>query len=326
MRETQQMGVFQQPDRERMLNYALRRLLQFIPTILAITLILFFLLNVLPGDAALMAGGDKREVDSQVIERMKKEWGLDKPVYLRYLIYLQDLAHGDMGLSFLRREKVSALVAGRIWPTLKLAIVAMLIAVCTGIPLGFYSALKQGAWPDTFSMVGAVSGVSIPQFWLGLLLMFFFSAKVRLFPTSGYGNGGLSHLVLPALTLGMGYMALLARTTRAAVVEILTTDYVRTARAKGLSELLVNRRHVLRNALILVLTTAGLQFGSLIGQTVIAEKLFSWPGVGSLLVDSIFQRDIPVTQGCVLFIIFVFLVVNLGVDLLYAVIDPRIEY
>jgi peptide/nickel transport system permease protein len=175
-------------------------------------------------------------------------------------------------------------------------------------------------------MIGAVSGVSLPQFWLGLLLMFFFSVKLPVLPPQGYGDGALSNIIMPGFTLGVGYMALLARTTRAAVVEILTTDYVRTARAKGLPAITVNRKHVLRNALILVLTAAGLQFGGLMGHTVIVEKLFSWPGVGSLLVDSIFQRDIPVTQGCIFFLILVFLLVNLAVDLLYAVIDPRIEY
>jgi peptide/nickel transport system permease protein len=310
-----------------MLRFALRRILQFIPTILAITLILFLLLNILPGDAALMSGdAQDKGVDSRFVEEMKRRWGLDQPIHIRYLTYLKNLATGDMGLSYLRREKVSGLIASRLWPTLKLALVAMLIAVSIGIPLGFYSALRQGTWLDAFSMVGAVSGVSIPQFWLGLLLMFFLAVKLPFFPVSGYGDGDLQHILLPAFTLGVGYMALLARTTRAAVVEILTTDYIRTARAKGLSELMVNRKHILRNALILVLTTAGLQFGSLMGHTVVVEKLFSWPGLGSLMVDSIFQRDIPVTQGCVLMIILVFLLVNLAVDLLYAVIDPRVEY
>jgi ABC-type dipeptide/oligopeptide/nickel transport system permease component len=233
---------------------------------------------------------------------------------------------GDLGKSFLRRESVSGLLASRIWPTLKLAVVAMGVAVCLGVPLGFYSALRQGSWQDSVSMVGAVSGVSLPQFWLGLLLMFFFSVKLPVLPPQGYGDGALSNIILPGFTLGVGYMALLARTTRAAVVEILNTDYVRTARAKGLPAITVNRKHVLRNALILVLTAAGLQFGGLMGHTVIVEKLFSWPGVGSLLVDSIFQRDIPVTQGCIFFLIVVFLLVNLAVDLLYAVIDPRIDY
>lgn len=310
-----------------MLGYIVRRLLQFIPTILAISLITFVLLNVLPGNAALMAAGAQdRGLDAKFVEQMMKRWDLDKPLHVRYWMYLKNLARGDLGLSFLRREPVGEVILARLWPTLKLALAAMLIAVGLGIPLGFVSALRRGSWLDAFSMIGAVSGVSLPQFWLGLLLMFLLSVKLRLLPTSGYGEGGIAHLLLPAITLGVGYMALLARTTRAAVLEILSADFVRTAAAKGLSRLTVNSKHVFRNALILVLTTAGLQFGSLMGQTVIVEKLFSWPGIGSLLVDTIFQRDIPVVQGCVLLIILIFLVVNLAVDVLYALIDPRIEY
>lgn len=274
----------------------------------------------------MAAGGQDKGVDPRYLAEMKRLWGMDKPLYIRYLIYLKNLTKGDLGLSYLRREKVSSLIASRVWPTLKLALAAMLIAAGIGIPLGFVSALRQGSWLDTFSMVGAISGVSIPQFWLGLLLMFFLSVKVPLLPTSGYGDGSMKNIVLPAFTLGVGYMALLARTTRAAVLEILSADYIRTARSKGLSNFIINTKHVLRNTLILVLTTAGLQFGSLMGQTVVVEKLFSWPGIGSLMVDSIFMRDIPITQGCVLFLILVFLLVNLAVDLLYAVIDPRVEY
>lgn len=308
-----------------MLAYAVRRILQFIPTIIGISLIMFCLLNVLPGNAALMAGG-KRELSTEVMEKMKKNWGLDKPLYYRYLVYMKGLAQGDLGTSFLRQEKVNKLLAGRIWPTLRLAVAAMVIALTLGIPLGFFSALKQGTWLDSSSMMIAVSGVAMPQFWLGLLLMLFFSAKLSWFPTSGYGDGDFIHLVLPAITLGLGSMALLARTTRAAVLEVLEEDFIRTARSKGLSTLLINRRHVFQNTLVLILTTAGLQFGSLIGQTVIVEKLFSWPGLGSLLVDSIFLRDIPMIQGGILVIIMAFLIVNLVVDLLYCVIDPRIKY
>jgi ABC-type dipeptide/oligopeptide/nickel transport system permease component len=308
------------------LAYALRRLLQFIPTILTVVFIIFVLLNVLPGNAALMAAGEQDlNIDAHYIEKMKEDWGLDKPVWLRFVIYVKDLAIGNLGKSFLRGEPVNRLILERLWPTLKLALTAMLIALALGVPLGFYSALRQGRWMDTLSMMGAVSGVSIPQFWLGLLLMYFMSVSLGWLPPQGYGGGALKNMIMPAFTLGVAYMALLARTTRAAVVEILNQDYVRTARAKGLPELVVNRRHVMRNALILVLTTAGLQFGALMAQTVIVEKLFSWPGLGSLLVDSIFQRDIPVTQGCILTIIVVFLVVNLVVDLLYGVIDPRIR-
>ncbi|KIX10867.1 ABC transporter permease [Dethiosulfatarculus sandiegensis] len=309
-----------------MLAYACRRLIQFVPTLLAISLIMFLLLNVLPGNAALMAAGDQdRNVDTHYIEQMKKDWGLDKPLWERYVIYLKDLATGDLGLSFLRRESVGDLIAQRLWPTLKLALVAMTVAILLGVPLGFYSAMKRGRLADTFTMMGAVSGVSMPQFWLGLLLMYLLAVKFPILPPQGYGDGDFVNVIMPGFTLGVGYMALLARTTRAAVVEILTTDYIRTARAKGLSEVLINRKHVMRNALILVLTTAGLQFGALMAQTVIVEKLFSWPGLGSLLVDSIFQRDIPITQGCILTIILIFLTVNLIVDLLYGLIDPRIR-
>lgn len=309
-----------------MLLYTLRRLLQFIPTIVAISMVMFVLLNVLPGDAALMAAGKGKMMDQQYMDTMKKEWGLDKPLHIRYLNYIYDLARGDLGKSFLRGEDVSGLIGERVWPTLKLALASIVIAVVFGIPLGFLSALKQDSWLDTFSMIGAVSGVSLPQFWLGLILMYFLSVKLNLFPTFGYGNGNFSHMVLPSITLGVGYVALLARTTRAAVLEVLSQDYIRTARAKGLSQLWINRKHVFRNTLVLILTTAGLQFGSLIGNTVIVEKLFSWPGIGSLLVDSIFQRDIAVTQGCVLIIVLAFLVINLAVDLLYSVVDPRIQY
>ena len=308
-----------------MLAYTLRRLLQFIPTIIGISFIMFCLLNVLPGNAALMAGG-KRDLAPELIEQMKKDWGLNKPFYVRYASYMNDLAHGDLGQSFLRQEKVNTLLASRIWPTMRLAVSAMAIALTLGIPLGFFSALKQGTWGDSASMILAVSGVAMPQFWLGLLLMLFFSVKTNWFPTSGYGDGDFIHLVLPAVTLGLGSMALLARTTRAAVLEVLEEDFIRTAKSKGLSRFLINRRHVFQNTLVLILTTAGLQFGGLIGQTVIVEKLFSWPGLGSLLVDSIFLRDIPVIQGGILMIILAFLIVNLVVDLLYCVIDPRIKY
>jgi peptide/nickel transport system permease protein len=308
-----------------MLAYFIRRTLQFIPTIIGVTLIIFLLLNVLPGNAALMAGG-RKELTPQAIEELKEKWGLHLPVHVRYAKYMIGLTRGDMGISYLRDEPVSDVIAARIWPTLRLAMYAMIIAVGIGIPLGFYSAIKQGTWLDSLSMVGAVSGVSFPQFWLGLLLMYFLCVKARLFPVTGYGEGAFINIVLPAITLGLGYMALLARTTRAAVLEILTEDYIRTARSKGISEFLVYNKHVLRNAMILILTTAGLQFGSMIGQTVVIEKLFSWPGIGSLVVDSIFQRDTPVTQGCIVIIIFVFLVVNLLVDLTYSVIDPRIKY
>ena len=304
--------------------FIIRRLLQFIPTILAITLIMFVLLNILPGNAALMALDERQAADPTYVKKLKIEMGLDKPVYIRYLQYIKNLAMGDLGISYIHKEKVNRLIMGRLWPTIKLAILAMAIAALLGIPLGFLSAIKQGSWLDSVFMVSAISGVSVPQFWLGLLMMYFFSVKIHLLPTFGYGDGALSHIVLPAAALGVGYMALIARTTRAAVVEIMNADFVRTARSKGLMEYEVHFKHVFRNAFILILTTVGLQFGGMIGHTVIIEKLFSWPGIGSLLVDSIFKRDLPITQGCVLLIVLIFLMVNLAIDILYSVIDPRI--
>jgi len=308
-----------------MLKYALKRILQFVPTIIGITLLMFLVLNFIPGNAAFKTGG-KLELEPEVMEQLKKDWGLDKPLHVRYLSYMKNLAKGDLGKSFLRRYEVKDIIGERFYATMKLAVCAMVIALALGIPLGFISALKQGTWFDTLSILGAVSGVSIPQFWLGLMLMYVFCYMFNLLPSSGYGDGSFLHLILPAITLGVSYIALLARTTRAAVIEILSADYVRTARSKGISIFSINGKHVFKNALILILTTAGLQFGSLIGQTVIVEKIFSWPGIGSLLVESIFQRDIPVAQGCILTIIFVFLIVNLVVDLLYSIIDPRITY
>jgi ABC-type dipeptide/oligopeptide/nickel transport system permease component len=212
------------------------------------------------------------------------------------------------------------------WPTLQLIFAAMTFAIVIGVPLGFIAALQPGSIVDTISMVVAVSGLSMAKFWLGLLLMYLFALKLGWLPSFGYGDGGLRYLILPAVTLGVSPMALLARTTRAAVLEIMTADFVRTARSKGMSETRVVKWHVMRNALVLILTTIGLQFGALMGQAVVVEKLFSWPGIGSLLVDSVLQRDIPAVQGSILVVVLFFLTINTLIDLLYGVIDPRIRY
>jgi len=202
----------------------------------------------------------------------------------------------------------------------------MVFAITVGVTLGFFAALRPGSLLDTASMVGAISGLSLSQFWFGLMLMYLFALQLKWLPSFGYGDGGLTHVILPAVALGVGPMALLARTTRAAVLDVLNADFVRTARSKGMSERRVVEWHVLRNALVLVVTIVGLQFGSLMGQAVVVEKLFSWPGVGSLLIDSVFQRDIPTVQGCILMIVIFFLLINTLVDLAYVVIDPRIRY
>ncbi len=310
-----------------MLAFLVRRLLQTIPTILAVVLIIFVLFSVIPGSFVSSMGDDGRApVDPIVMERMRVELGLDDPVPVRFVKYVSRLAVGDFGNSFRTREPVTTMLLKRMWPTLQLVFAAMLFAILIGVPLGFVAALKPGSLIDTVSIVGAVSGLSLPKFWFGLLLMYLFALKLGWFPSFGYGDADPRYLVLPAITLGVSPMALFARTTRAAVLEIMNADFVRTARSKGMSERRVVTWHVMRNALVIIITTIGLQFGSLMGQAVVVEKLFSWPGIGSMLVDSVVQRDIPAVQGAILVVVLFFLAVNTIVDVLYAVIDPRIKY
>ncbi|GLR84971.1 ABC transporter permease [Bradyrhizobium iriomotense] len=306
-----------------MLSFLIRRLLQTIPTVLAVVLLVFVLFSVVPGSIVSTMSDD---ADPQVELRLKKQLGLDDPVYVRFGNYIAQLATGDFGTSFRTREPVTTMIAKRAWPTLQLILTAMAFSVVLGVPLGFVAALRPGGLIDSAAMVLAVSGLSIAKFWLGLVLMYLFALKLGWLPSFGYGDGGLKYLLLPAVTLGVSPMALFARTTRAAVLEIMTADFVRTARSKGMSETRVVKWHVMRNALVIILTTVGLQFGGLMGQAVVVEKLFSWPGIGSLLVDSVLQRDIPAVQGSILVVVLAFLAINLLVDVLYGVIDPRIRY
>ncbi len=306
-----------------MLSFLIRRLLQTIPTVLAVVALVFVLFSVVPGSIVSSMSDD---ADPQVELRLKKQLGLDDPVYVRFGAYIAKLATGDFGTSFRTREPVTAMIAKRAWPTLQLVFTAMAFAVLLGVPLGFIAALRPGGLVDTLAMVVAVSGLSIAKFWLGLVMMYVFALKLGWLPSFGYGDGGLKYLLLPAVTLGVSPMALFARTTRAAVLEIMTADFVRTARSKGMSETRVVKWHVMRNALVIILTTVGLQFGGLMGQAVVVEKLFSWPGIGSLLVDSVLQRDLPAVQGSILVVVLAFLAINLLIDVLYGVIDPRIRY
>ena len=306
-----------------MLSFLIRRLLQTIPTVLAVVALVFVLFSVVPGSIVSSMSDD---ADPQVELRLKKQLGLDEPVYVRFGAYIAKLATGDFGTSFRTREPVTAMIAKRAWPTLQLVFTAMAFSVLLGVPLGFIAALRPGGLVDSAAMVLAVSGLSIAKFWLGLVMMYVFALKLGWLPSFGYGDGGLKYLLLPAVTLGVSPMALFARTTRAAVLEIMTADFVRTARSKGMSETRVVKWHVMRNALVIILTTVGLQFGGLMGQAVVVEKLFSWPGIGSLLVDSVLQRDLPAVQGSILVVVLAFLAINLLIDMLYGVIDPRIRY
>ena len=309
-----------------MLLVLARRLANVVPTVVAVIALVFLLFSVLPGSFISGMSEEGRTIDPAVMERMRKEMGLDEPITVRFAKYIAHTVTGDLGVSFRTREPVTQLIGVRVWPSLKLIFAAMTFAIAVGVTLGFFAALKPGSLLDTASMVGAISGLSLSQFWFGLMLMYLFALKLQWLPSFGYGDGGLSHIILPAVALGVGPMALLARTTRAAVLDVLNADFVRTARSKGMSERLVVKWHVLRNALVLVITIVGLQFGSLMGQAVVVEKLFAWPGVGSLMVDSVFQRDVPAVQGCILMIVLFFLAINTLVDIAYVVIDPRIRY
>ncbi|PSJ58900.1 ABC transporter permease [Pseudaminobacter soli (ex Li et al. 2025)] len=310
-----------------MLRFVLRRLLQMIPTIVAVSLLIFVIFSVVPGSIASSMFADGRGAnDPKLVERIKQEFGLDRPVYVRFGDYMWQLAHFDLGTSFRTRQPVADMIGERLWPTLKLAFAAMCVAIVIGLPLGFIAALKPGSILDSLTMVGAISGLSLPQFWLGLLVMYLFALTLGWLPSFGYGDGGLRNIILPALTLGVAPLALLARTTRAAVLEVMNADFIRTARSKGMNSFLLVKWHVMRNALVLVITTLGLQFGSMMGQAVVVEKMFSWPGLGSLLIDSVSLRDIPVVQGSILVLVLCFLLVNTLVDVLYAVIDPRISH
>jgi ABC-type dipeptide/oligopeptide/nickel transport system permease component len=309
-----------------MLIVLVRRLTNVIPTLFAVVALVFVLFSVLPGSFISGMSEEGRTIDPAVMERMRKEMGLDDPLPTRFAKYIVHTVTGDLGTSFRTREPVTQLIAARIWPSLKLVFAAMVFAIGVGVTLGFVAALKPGSLIDTAAMVGAISGLSLSQFWFGLMLMYLFALTLGWLPSFGYGDGGLRNLILPAVALGVGPMALLARTTRAAVLDVLNADFVRTARSKGMSERLVVKWHVLRNALVLVVTIVGLQFGSLMGQAVVVEKLFAWPGVGSLMVDSVFQRDVPTVQGCILLIVLFFLFINTLVDLAYVAIDPRIRY
>lgn len=309
-----------------MLNVLFRRLVQAALTVFVVVTLVFFLFSVIPGSYASSLQADKRDVSAEVLAQIEAELGLNDPLPVRFGRYLGDLAQGDLGTSYATKRPVADMLSGRIAASLRLACAAILFAVCIGLPLGFFAAMRRGSWLDTATMTLAVSGLSVPGFWTGLLLMYLFSLTLRWLPTFGYGSGGLSHLILPAITLGIAPMALLARTTRAAVLETMNSDFIRTARSKGMSEGRLVRRHLARNAFVLILTTIGLQFGSMLGGSVVVEKLFAWPGVGSLLIDSVGLRDIPTVQGTILVIVLFFLLINTLVDLAYLIVDPRIRY
>lgn len=304
------------------MKYVLRRLIHIIPVLLGVTLLTFSMLHLIPGDPAqILAGAD---ASAQDIEALRRALGLDKPLTTQYLDYVTGLLQGDMGRSISTGRPVLDELLDRFPNTVILAVAGVGVAVLLGIPIGVLAAIRSRTMVDHTSMVFALLGISAPAFWLGFMLMMLFSVQLNWLPSAGYRSW--AHLVLPALTLGAGAMAIMARMTRSSLLEVLRQDYVRTARAKGLSETLVIAKHALRNALIPTTTVVGLSFGSLLGGAVLTEMVFAWPGLGRLIVYAIGIRDLPVVQGSVLLLALTFVLVNLAVDLLYGLIDPRVRY
>jgi len=304
-----------------MRGFFLRRLAILIPTVLGAITLVFFFLHMIPGDPVeVMLGETAQQADK---ERLREELGLNLPLHVQYGNFLIKISHGDLGESYFYRRPVSQVIAERIPATLELALVAFVVAGLIAIPLGIISALREGTTVDNLSVLFSLVGVSMPNFWLGPLLIILFSLKLGWFPVSG--RTGVASLVLPAVTLGIALAALLSRMTRASLLERLGEDYLTVARAKGLPEWKVILKHALRNALIPIITVMGLQIGVLLSGAIITENVFAWPGIGTLLINSIEARDYPMVQGCVLLISLSYVVVNLGTDLVYGLADPRIR-
>jgi ABC-type dipeptide/oligopeptide/nickel transport system permease component len=302
--------------------YLLRRLCLLVPVLLGVTLIVFLAVRILPGDAALfLAGEDPRQ---ETIERIRRDLALDQPLYVQFGLYLKSLLQGDLGRSLKTQRLVRDELGQRLAATAQLALAAMALATLLGVSAGVISATRPYSLFDNVSMIGALLGHSMPVFWFGLLLIMFFAVNLKWLPAGG--NRGPEYLVLPAVALGVSAAGLIARMTRSAMLEVLQADYVRTARSKGLAERAVISRHALRSALIPVVTIVSLQTGQLLGGAVITEAVFAWPGLGTLVVESILTRDYTVLQGAVLVFAMSFALVNLLADVLYAVLDPRVRY
>lgn len=305
-----------------MKRYLIHRLLLFLPSLLGALTLVFFLLHLVPGDPVeVMLGETANQSDK---EALRHELGLDQPLLTQYVKFLKDLMLGDLGRSLYHEGQVSDLVLARFPATLELTVAAMAMAIFLGFPLGIIAALKRQTWIDRCALLFSLFGLAMPNFWLGPLMIIVFSIELGLLPVSG--KGGLSHLILPSLTLGTAMAALLTRMIRSSLLEVIHEDYIQTARAKGLTEKAVWLKHALRNALLSVITILGLQFGALLAGSVITETIFTWPGIGRLTIQAIQTRDYPLVQGCVLVIAVSYLTVNLVTDILYRFVDPRISY
>ncbi|MGL5055583.1 MAG: nickel ABC transporter permease [Fusobacteriaceae bacterium] len=304
-----------------MQKYILKRLMMLIPVIIGVSFLVFTIMSLTPGDPAQLILGES--APKEAILKLRQEMGLDDHFLVQYFNFAKRAIVGDFGRSYTTGREVFNEIFSRFPNTLLLATSGVLISVCIGIPVGIISATRQYTFIDSFSMVAALLGVSMPNFWLGLMLILTFSVKLGMLPSGGFES--MKSLILPAFTLGVGSAAIVTRMTRSSMLEVIRQDYIRTARAKGVTEKKVVNKHALKNALIPVITVVGLQFGNLLGGAVLTETVYSWPGVGRMMVDAIRQKDTPTVLATVVFLATVFSVVNLIVDILYAYVDPRIK-
>lgn len=333
-----------------MVNYIIKRLLALIPILIGVAVIVFLIVHLIPGDPAQTMLGER--ATDQALARLREQMGLNDPLPVQFWRYVKDLLRGDLGRSIMSNNPVSAELTQRFPATLELSFFAMMFAVFVGVPAGIFASINQNSWFDNLSMLIALIGVSMPIFWLGLMFIWLFAVELGWFPPSSRIGVGLDfapitnlyvidsilklnftalkdvlhHLVLPAVALGTIPMAIIARMTRSSMLEVLKKDYIRTGFAKGLKKKVVIFKHALKNAMVPIITVVGLQFGVLLGGAVMTETIFSWPGLGKYLVDAIYARDFPIVQGGILFFAGVFVIVNLIVDLSYALVDPRIQY
>lgn len=311
-----------------MMEIIFKRLFLLIPVLFLISVISFLIIYITPGDPAVNAlMSPVGSADPKSVEEYRVKMGLNQPIYVQYIKWLERVLKGDLGFSYMTNEEVSSAIYRCFKATARLAVFSMLVSLAISIPLGILSAIKHNTIIDSMSRLLALIGVSMPNFWQAYLGIIIFSLMLKLLPTSGYGEGGdLLHMVLPAVTLGTGYAAVTMRLTRSSMLEVLGQEYIKAAKAKGLKERVIILRHALKNALIPVVTVAGLNFGYLLNGSVIVETIFGWPGIGSLFVSSILMKDYPMVQGCILFIALIYVTINLIVDISYMFIDPRIRY
>jgi len=305
-----------------MLQYVIKRLLSTLPVLLGISLLLFFMLRMLPGDPAQVLAGQMASPED--IKIIRQQLGLERPIFVQYGLFLSRLVRFDLGRSARTQHPVIKEVWARLPNTMMLAVAAITLACLFGIPAGIISAVRPYTWIDYLFTSMALFGISMPVFWLGLMLVVVFSLILHWLPAGG--TGSWKHIVLPSFTLAAFVVAFITRMTRASMIEALSQDYTTTARSKGLKEEVVIVKHALKNALIPIITVVGLQFGLLLGGAVLTETVFAWPGIGRLIVDSILARDYPVIQGTILIFGLLYILVNLVVDMIYAFIDPRIRY